>query len=412
MTTADLADYVVAALEALGGEAQRKDVIDLAVDLGGWSAEERAVVSWYTGAARHFHLRTLADYAVTVCRDRGQIEPGAARGRWRLVASAGEVTPHPFGRVFTAAVGLAGNPVGDEWRAHEHAEEHGHIWFSGVSRQLGSGDHLFAIGVNRDRAVLGLFEVQSAGDLTRPRNPWEPDRWPYAVAVRALASVPPTEATNVPGVTTPRQTAIRIRDPVQQGQLYAAVAGRGVAGSPAEEQREGASLGQRAAAMRSSRPFNPERAPTPRRSGDGVLDLEEIEARQEKASQGHHALLVRLHEHLVDAGWTDLQEIPAAIDLMGRAPAGEVVIFEAKTISNGNETRQCRNALAQLIEYRQEYGRPDDALCVVVDAAISATRTGILERLGVAVVLAAQAEEFGWLNECGRAVAFAASDSY
>ncbi len=75
------------------------------------------------------------------------------------------------------------------------------------------------------------------------------------------------------------------------------------------------------------------------------------------------------------------------MDLMGRTPANQVVIFEAKTISNSNETRQCRSALAQLLEYRQEYGQPDDALCVVVDVAISATRAGILERLGVAVVL-------------------------
>lgn len=404
MTPADLAEDVLAALEALGGEAQRSDIIDRAVDLGGWSAEERAVVSWYTGAARHFHLRTLADYAVTTCRDRGRIEPGAARGRWRLVASAAEVLPHPFGRVFTAAVGVAGNPVGDEWRADEHAEEHGHIWFSGVSRQLGSGDHLFAIGVNRGRAVLGLFEVQSAGDLTQPRNPWQPDRWPYAVAVRALASVPPAEATSVPDVTTPRQTANQIREPAQQAALYAAVAGRGAAPTPTAEEPGGASLAQRAAAMRRPRPFDPERPPAPRRPDDGVLDREEIEARQEKANQGHHALLVRLHGRLAAAGWTGLQEIPAAMDLMGRTPANQVVIFEAKTISNGNETRQCRSALAQLLEYRQEYGQPDDALCVVVDVAIPATRAGILERLGVAVVLAASREELRWLNDLGRGV--------
>lgn len=92
------------------------------------------------------------------------------------------------------------------------------------------------------------------------------------------------------------------------------------------------------------------------------------------------------------------------MDLMGRTPANQVVIFEAKTISNGNETRQCRSALAQLLEYRQEYGQPDDALCVVVDVAIPATRAGILERLGVAVVLAASREELRWLNDLGRGV--------
>src|SRR3954447_14189240 len=104
-------------------EGQRVAIIDRALDIGGWSVDERAVVSWYTGAARKYHLRTLADYAVTVCRDRGDLVEGSAAGRWRVPAAA-DLRPHAYGRVFTVGVGVAGNPVDDSWSA---AEQH-HLW--------------------------------------------------------------------------------------------------------------------------------------------------------------------------------------------------------------------------------------------------------------------------------------------
>jgi hypothetical protein len=47
---------------------------------------------------------------------------------------------------------------------------------------------------------------------------------------------------------------------------------------------------------------------------------------------------------------------PAAIDLPGSRPDGTRVIFEAKTIADGNETAQCRAAVAQLLEYQAGAG--------------------------------------------------------
>lgn len=396
LVPSDLAADVLEATRSLGGEAQRRDIIDRALDIGGWAASQRAVRSWYAGAARTYHLRTLADYAVDVLRRRGELEPGPIGGRWRL---AGGVVPKPLGQVFTAAVGVAGDPVDDDWRADAYAAEFGHIWFNKPSNQLSVGDHLFAIGVDRGGAVIGLFEVLSTGDLRQPRNPWEPDRWAYAVAVRALAGVPPPQATGVDGVRTPRATAYRINDDAQRHDLYAALEGheyRAVRTSTPPSADEG--LASRARALRRLREFDPTTTPAnPRRDG-ATLGRDEAVDLQEKAQRGHHELLVGLHGALRVRGWTDLGEIPAAIDLRGCSPGGRAVIFEAKTITAENETRQCRGGLAQLLEYRQDYGSPDDALCLVVNAPITERRRDLLERLGVAAVLLDQADGIVPLN--------------
>ncbi len=343
------------------------------------------MVSWYRGAGRTHHLRSLADYAVDVLRRRGQLEAGAQPGRWRLTGSDGLVQ-RPLGQVFTAAVGVAGNPVGDDWRADAFAAEHGHIWFAQSSNQLNAGNHLFAIGVSRARAVLGLFEVLSSGDLRQPRNPWQPDRWPYATAVRALASVPPAEATSVPNVQTPRATAYRVPDDEQRRALYAAMRGYEVHASSSPTPA-GSGLAERARALRRARAFDPEAVPSACRNEHVVLGSDEIEDLQEKAQPGHHAILVALATALIRQGWTDVVEIPLAIDLWARRPSGDAVIFEAKTITVDNERRQCRGALAQLLEYRLEYGSADDALIIVVDRRLSERRADLLDRLGVAAAL-------------------------
>ena len=62
------------------------------------------------------------------------------------------------------------------------------------------------------------------------------------------------------------------------------------------------------------------------------------------------------------------------------------MIFEAKTITDSNETAQCRDAFTQLPEYRLEYGQPDDLPCLAVDRFLSPRRVEILQRLGIAVV--------------------------
>lgn len=397
----DLAAHVVEAIGSLGGEAQRREIIDRALEVGGWTPEQLAVESWYSGAARKYHLRTLADYAIDVLRRRGELEPGTQPGRWRLTGADGAIVPKPLGEVFTAAVGVAGNPVDDRWRADEYAREFGHIWFAQSSNQLSAGDHLFAIGVSRGRAVLGLFEVLSAGDLRQPRNPWEPDRWPYATAVRALASVPPTEATSVAGVRTPRATAYRVADEGQRVALYEAMRGYEVDGAPITEGERPVGLAERLRALRRPRPFDPDAAPAERRSDRGAVGRDEAEDLREKAAQGHHALLVRLFGALHERGWTDIEEIPLAIDLRGRAPDTRIVIFEAKTITADNETGQCRSGLAQLLEYRQDYGSPDDALCLVVDRTLSERRSDILDRLGIAAVVASQTERLCSANSTG-----------
>lgn len=393
----DLAADVAAAVRALGGEAQRVEIIDRALVIGGWSAEELAVVSWYSGASRRYHLRTLADYAVTVCKDRGVLTEGAARGRWRL-AQSGVIERHPYGRIFTAAVGVAGNPVDDTWSASEQT----HLWFSQRSFRVSRGDHVFVLAAGRHSAVVGLFEVTSSGMSRAPENPWDPERWPWAIAVRPLASVPPAEAVSVASVTAPRATAQVISDRDRQEGLYEAVDAYAVdpevSGEPAEESAE-----QRVTAVRRARNFDPDRRPAPGETDAAMIDAEESLALQEKARQGHHTLLVRLHSYLGRTGWTELDEIPAAIDLRGQTPGGQRVIFEGKTIRESNETSQCRSAVAQLLEYRLEYGRPSDILCLAVDAPLSPRRAEILDRLGIPLVLA-QADEVLGLNNSGAAL--------
>ncbi len=383
----------MAAVRSLGGEAQRVEIIDRALDLGDWTADERAVVSWYTGAARRYHLRTLADYAVTVCKDRGLLAQGAARGRWRL-STAAEIAPHPFGRVFTAGVGLGDDPVEDDWSADEYE----HVWFTRRSLQLSRGDHLFVLGAGRHSAVLGLYEVTSAGTSRTPPNPFQPERWPFAIGVRALAAVPPLEASPVPDVIAPRGMAHHIDDPVRQAALYQAIRGHEAA-APATSGTPG--YDGTAAAVRTARPFDSDHTPSPANTGAGTpIDPEETLALQEKARQAHHQLLVTLAAELVRDGWNEIEEIPAAIDLRATRPDGQRVIFEAKTLNPGNETSQSRGALAQLLEYRLDYGQPDDLLCLVVDSALPVRRSDLLERLGVAA-LHASPEGLHPLNDAG-----------
>jgi hypothetical protein len=229
-----------------------------------------------------------------------------------------------------------------------------------------------------------LFEVLSTGDLRQPRNPWDPDRWPYATAVRALAGLPPIQARSVDGVRTPRATAYRVQAEEQRLALYDAMRGHEYATTrPAGEATGAVGLVERARALRRVRPFDPDAFPARRRRDDAALGSDEAVDLDEKTQRAHHELLARLHAGLRDRGWSELGEIPLAIDLQGRAPRGEPVIFEAKTLSGGNETRQCRAGLAQLLEYRQDYGAPDHELCLVVDRSLSPRRADLLDRLGI-----------------------------
>ena len=132
-----------------------------------------------------------------------------------------------------------------------------------------------------------------------------------------------------------------------------------------------------------SRPFDPTKTPNDAAPPTSKVTPEEVEAAQEKARSKHHRLLADLNDVLIEAGWTEIYEIPGAIDLSARRPSdGRRVIFEAKTIED-NELHQLRSALAQLLEYKYFYGEADDALCLVTDGPISDRRSRFLEDCGV-----------------------------
>jgi len=136
-----------------------------------------------------------------------------------------------------------------------------------------------------------------------------------------------------------------------------------------------------------ARPFDPTRIPTPPAPAVQSETPEETARRQEKATSGHQKILVALYGYLRDSGWTELDELPAAIDLWARDPAGRRAIFEAKTIRSVTELARVRSGLAQLLEYRYAYGDHNDRLCLVTDAALAAERIAFLESLGVALVV-------------------------
>jgi hypothetical protein len=79
-----VADDVLRATADLGGEAQRFEIMDRALERGGWSAEELEVSAWWQQPARSKHLRALVDSAVDLCGQRGLLEKTGVKGRWRL----------------------------------------------------------------------------------------------------------------------------------------------------------------------------------------------------------------------------------------------------------------------------------------------------------------------------------------
>ncbi|AKF85228.1 hypothetical protein MFUL124B02_10620 [Myxococcus fulvus 124B02] len=110
--------------------------------------------------------------------------------------------------------------------------------------------------------------------------------------------------------------------------------------------------------------------------------------RREKATKEHRALLIALHRYLVDAGWTEIQEITTSVDLWATNPTdGRRVIFEAKTLDASSEMKQTRYALSQLLEYRYFDGRGEDRLCLVTNALIGDAREQFLRTQGVGVLV-------------------------
>jgi hypothetical protein len=134
--------------------------------------------------------------------------------------------------------------------------------------------------------------------------------------------------------------------------------------------------------QRRPRSFDETRTPAPPSPGVPSSTPEEIAQLNEKASAAHHALLVALKRWLEGKGWTDIEEIPAAVDLWARHNDLRV-LFEAKTITRETELAQTRAALAQLLEYRFFYGAGADQLCLVANAPLSDQRLRFLSGMGI-----------------------------
>ena len=136
---------------------------------------------------------------------------------------------------------------------------------------------------------------------------------------------------------------------------------------------------------RRPRPFDESAVPKPPSPGVASRTPEEIAQLNEKANATHHALVGALKRWLEDNGWTDIAEIPAAVDLWARN--GNVrVLFEAKTVTPETELAQTRSALAQLLEYRFFYGASSDHLCLLCNAPLSDRRIRFLDAMGVHVL--------------------------
>ncbi len=149
---------------------------------------------------------------------------------------------------------------------------------------------------------------------------------------------------------------------------------------------------QSAERRREARPFRDEPPAPPTAPAGETANPEVIAAKREQAGQDHHAMLRELNNLLRAVGCDNISEIPGAIDLWATRPNGARVIFEAKTISPTNELSQTRSGFAQLHEYRIEYGKSGDQLCLVVDRPLAVRRQRLLDSLGMPVLVKSGAD--------------------
>ena len=98
---------------------------------------------------------------------------------------------------------------------------------------------------------------------------------------------------------------------------------------------------QRESPLRTPRPFSPDREPTARAPEvNRRTTPEETAALQEKANQQHHRILSHLCAALTAAGWQQIEEIPAAIDLWATPAGGSSrVIFEVNVCRRQTRSR-------------------------------------------------------------------------
>jgi hypothetical protein len=153
---------------------------------------------------------TVADYQALIASGEIRVDE---TGRARIVRQ----TP---ARVFKVSVGVSGSPVDPTWWAFDQRYQ----WLGRQPHQVSSGDHLFAMAVDRWRsAVVGLYEAVSPGAQALPGSS-NPDRWPLALGVRPLAAILPPDAEQIPGLYGPQNPIPEhVNNLDHQTALYAAV---------------------------------------------------------------------------------------------------------------------------------------------------------------------------------------------
>lgn len=133
------------------------------------------------------------------------------------------------------------------------------------------------------------------------------------------------------------------------------------------------------------RAFDPDRKPSQRRqSAPG--DPESRRILQEQADQRHQTTLSDFGLWLGKTGWTELQEIDGAIDLLAKKTVSRGqrrVLFEIKSMRPKSERSAVRTGLAQLLEYRVVLGSTDDKLCLVTNRPLTTRSAQLLNSLGI-----------------------------
>ena len=140
---------------------------------------------------------------------------------------------------------------------------------------------------------------------------------------------------------------------------------------------------QRASSSFLPRPFDPNRT-APRRRRGQIRDPDRQRTLAEQATRGHQNTLRALGLRLSASGWSDIQEIDGATELMAQKPRGSRrVLFEIKTLTAANEREAVRGGLAQLLEYKYFLGSEDDSLCLVTNRPIDDRRLQLLDSIGI-----------------------------
>jgi hypothetical protein len=154
---------------------------------------------------------------------------------------------------------------------------------------------------------------------------------------------------------------------------------------PPSKADRNADASHRDASSFQARGFDPDREPSERRQS-APEDPEGRRVAQEQADQKHQGILRTFGLWLERAGWTELQEIDGAIDLMAKRPGATghpQVLFEIKSMRPKSERGAVRSGLAQLLEYRHFLGSPKDRLCLVTNRPIATRRLRLLNSLGI-----------------------------